>query len=97
MTPPGADPGKGQTEEKKEVPHPSNLTDISNLLPNDSEAVVNYQIDAVITLFFMAVVAMLVVTSAREWWLVLSRRKPATVHEAPYVETALIATAPAGS
>jgi len=37
----------------------------------------------------VAVVAMLVFTSAREWWLVLSRRKPAVVHEAPYVPSAI--------
>jgi len=48
-------------------------------------------LDAGITLFFMTVVAMLVCTSAREWWLVLSRRKPAVVHEAPFVPTALVA------
>jgi len=35
----------------------------------------------------MGVVAVLVVTSVWEWWLVLSRRKPPVVHEAPYVET----------
>ena len=35
----------------------------------------------------MTVVAVLIVTSLREWWLVLSKRKPAAVHEAPYVET----------
>jgi len=42
-------------------------------------------------LFFMSVVAMLVFTSAREWWLVLSRRKPAIVHEAAFVPTTLVA------
>ncbi len=51
----------------------------------------NYHLDAVITLFFMAVVALLIFTSAREWWLVLSKRKPAVVHEAGYVETSLVA------
>jgi hypothetical protein len=35
----------------------------------------------------MAVVTVLVLTSVREWWLVLSKRKTATVHEAAYVET----------
>jgi len=34
---------------------------------------------------------MLVITSAREWWLVLSKRKPAVVHEAPFVATTLVA------
>ncbi len=53
--------------------------------------VFNYHLDAVITLFFMAVVALLIFTSAREWWLVLSRRKAAVVHETPFVETGLVA------
>src|SRR5882724_7932032 len=53
--------------------------------------VFNYHLDAVITLFFMAVVALLIFTSAREWWLVLSRRKAAVAHEAPYVPTTLVA------
>jgi len=26
--------------------------------------------------------------SIREWWLVLSKRKPAVVHETPFVESA---------
>src|SRR5437667_224548 len=65
--------------------------------PSAGQRIANFYLDAGITLFFMAVVAMLVFTSAREWWLVLSGRKPAAVHEAPYVETALIATGPAGS
>jgi len=60
----------------------------------DSDAarrIINYHLDAWITLFFMAVVALLIFTSAREWWLVLSRRKSAVVHEAPYVPTTLVA------
>ncbi len=52
--------------------------------------ILNYQLDAIITLFFLSVVALLIVTSAREWWLVLSRRKAAVVHETPFVETALV-------
>src|SRR5690349_20851496 len=59
--------------------------------PSLGQRIANYYLDAGLTLFFMAVVAMLVITSAREWWLVLSRRKPAVVHEAPYVPTALVA------
>jgi len=50
----------------------------------------NDRLNAAVALFFMMVVAMLVFTSAREWWLVLSRRKPATVHEAPFVSTTLV-------
>ena len=59
--------------------------------PSVGQRIANYYLDAGLTLFFMAVVAMLVITSAREWWLVLSRRKPAVVHEAPYVPTTLVA------
>ena len=61
----------------------STATEASRLIFND-------RLNAVVALFFMAVVAMLVYTSAREWWLVLSRRKPAVVHEAPFVPTTLV-------
>jgi carbon starvation protein len=57
--------------------------------PDAARLIFNDRLNAVVALFFMAVVAMLVFTSAREWWLVLSRRKPAVVHEAPFVATAL--------
>ena len=59
--------------------------------PNAGRLIINDRLNAGIALFFMAVVAMLVITSAREWWLVLSHRKPATVHESPFVPTALVA------
>src|SRR2546423_733454 len=44
--------------------------------PNAARLIFNGRLNAVMALFFMAVVAMLVFTSAREWWLVLTRRKP---------------------
>jgi carbon starvation protein len=59
--------------------------------PSAARLIFNDRLNAVIALFFMSVVAMLVFTSAREWWLVLSRRKPALVHEAPFVPTTLVA------
>src|SRR5882762_5148413 len=59
--------------------------------PSAGQRIANFYLDAGITLFFMTVVAMLVITSAREWWLVLSRRKPAVVHEVPFVPTTLVA------
>jgi carbon starvation protein len=58
--------------------------------PNAARLVFNDRLNAIVALFFMAVVAMLVFTSAREWWLVLSRRKPAVVHETPFVPSALV-------
>ncbi len=57
--------------------------------PDAARLIFNDRLNAIVALFFMAVVAMLVITSAREWWLVLSRRKPAVVHEAAYVPTGL--------
>jgi carbon starvation protein len=59
--------------------------------PNAARLIFNDRLNAAVALFFMAVVALLIVTSAREWWLVLVQRKPAVVHEAPYVETAYAA------
>ena len=47
----------------------------------------NDRLNTFVALLFMTVVTTLIVTSLREWWLVLSRRKAAVVHEAPYVET----------
>ncbi len=48
----------------------------------------NDRLDAVIAIAFMLVTVLVVAASAREWVLVLTRRKPATVKEAPFVETA---------
>jgi carbon starvation protein len=59
--------------------------------PNAARLIFNDRLNAAVALFFMAVVALLIVTSAREWWLVLVQRKPAEVHEGPYVETAYAA------
>ena len=69
--------------------HAATLT--GSTAPNAARLVFNDRLDAALALFFVTVVAMLVVTSAREWWLVLSRRKPAIVHEAPFVPTGLAA------
>src|SRR5207247_325550 len=43
--------------------------------PSAGQRIANFYLDAGIQLFFMAVVAMLGITSARAWWLVLSKRK----------------------
>ena len=48
----------------------------------------NDRLDAVLAITFMVVTLLVVAASAREWVLVLTRRKPATVKEAPFVETA---------
>jgi carbon starvation protein len=48
----------------------------------------NDRLDAVVALAFMVVTLLVVAASAREWVLVLTRRKPAVAKETPYVETA---------
>ena len=48
----------------------------------------NDRLDAVLTLGFLIVTLLVVLASAREWALVLTRRKPAQAQESPFVETA---------
>jgi carbon starvation protein len=48
----------------------------------------NDRLDAVVTLTFMVVTVLVLLSSAREWVLVLTRRKPAKAKETPFVETA---------
>ena len=50
----------------------------------------NDRLDAVVAIAFMLVTLLVVVASAREWVLVLTRRKPARVQESPFVETAYV-------
>ena len=48
----------------------------------------NDRLDAVVTILFMVITVMVVLSSAREWVLILTRRKPAQAKETPFVETA---------
>jgi carbon starvation protein len=48
----------------------------------------NDRLDAVVTVTFMVVTILVLLASAREWVLVLTRRKPTKVKETPFVETA---------
>jgi carbon starvation protein len=50
----------------------------------------NDRLDAVTALAFMAVTLLVVAASAREWLLVLLRRRPAAATETPFVETAYV-------
>ena len=56
---------------------------------NAARLVFNDRLNTAVALLFMAVVALVVVASVREWWAVLSQRRPAVVREAPYVESAI--------
>jgi carbon starvation protein len=49
----------------------------------------NAHMDAVVALVFMAVTAMVMLVSAREWLLILRKRKPAVMNEAPFVASTL--------
>ena len=55
---------------------------------NAARLIFNDRLDALLALAFMAVVLVVVAASAREWWLVLSRRKAPVVNEAAFVESA---------
>ncbi|HKU60717.1 MAG TPA: carbon starvation CstA family protein [Gemmatimonadales bacterium] len=50
----------------------------------------NDRLDAVMAIVFMLVTVMVVAASAREWVLVLTRRRPAVAKETPFVETAYV-------
>jgi carbon starvation protein len=49
----------------------------------------NDRLDAGLALFFMTVVVAVIAASAREWWLVISKRKSPQTREAPFVRSAL--------
>src|SRR5881398_442265 len=66
--------------------HAASLAGSSN--SDAARLIFNDRLNTFVALLFITVVAVLIVTSLREWWLVLSRRKPALVHEAPFVESA---------
>jgi carbon starvation protein len=48
----------------------------------------NDGLDATVTAVFMIATVLLLLASVREWILILTRRKPATAQESPFVETA---------
>ncbi len=48
----------------------------------------NDRLNAALTLTFMIITILVLISSAREWFLILTRRKPAQAREAPFVETA---------
>jgi carbon starvation protein len=48
----------------------------------------NDRLDAVVTVTFMVVTILVLLSSAREWVLILTRRRPARAKESPFVETA---------
>jgi len=67
--------------------HAQTLVDSAN--PAAPRLIFNDRLDAAFAVFFMAIVLVVIVASAREWYLVAVRRKAPTLHESPYVESRL--------
>jgi carbon starvation protein len=57
--------------------------------PTTARMIFNDRLDAALALFFMAIVMVVIVASAREWLQVMAGRKQPRVNEAPYVESRL--------
>jgi carbon starvation protein len=49
----------------------------------------NDRIDAALAVFFMAIVVVVILASAREWYLIAVGRKTAQLNEAPFVKSRL--------
>ena len=56
--------------------------------PCGARLIFNDRLDAIVTMAFMVVTILVLLASGREWVLILTRRKPATAQESPFVETA---------
>jgi carbon starvation protein len=57
--------------------------------PNAARMIFNDRLDAALALFFMAIVVVVILASAREWYQIAARKKTPTVNEAPFVESRL--------
>jgi carbon starvation protein len=57
--------------------------------PNAARMIFNDRIDAALALFFMAIVVVVILASAREWYQIMARKKAPKVNEAPFVESRL--------
>jgi carbon starvation protein len=68
--------------------HAATLATSTN--PNAARMIFNDRVDAALSLFFMVVVAIVIVASVREWYLIATRRKTPSLHEAPAVTSKLV-------
>jgi carbon starvation protein len=57
--------------------------------PNAARMIFNDRLDAALALFFMAIVVVVIMASAREWYQIAARKKTPKVNEAPFVESRL--------
>jgi len=67
--------------------HARSLANSAN--PDTARLIFNDNLDAALCIFFMLIVIVVILASAREWYLVGSKKKAPAVHEAPFVETEL--------
>src|SRR5690606_21527445 len=58
-----------------------------------NQMIFNDRLDAAVALFFLAVVVLVLIASIREWYLILSGKKKAVLHEAPKVPMGSVARA----
>jgi len=78
------DPRLGFLAHARQVAQGAGGADAGRLIFND-------RLDATLALVFMAVVLVVIAASAREWWMVLSKRKAPVLNEAPFVASAYAA------
>jgi carbon starvation protein len=76
-----SDPALGFLAHARSLANSTN-SDAARLIFNDN-------LDAALCIFFMLIVVVVILASAREWYLVGSKKKAPAIHEAPFVETAL--------
>ena len=67
--------------------HAATLATSTN--PNAARMIFNDRLDAGLALFFMSIVVVILLASAREWILIAAKKKAPSVKEAPYVESKL--------
>jgi carbon starvation protein len=67
----------------------SHAASLANSTSKDAARMIfNDRVDAALSLFFMAIVVVVILASIKEWYLVAARKKAPLVKEAPFVETA---------
>ena len=67
----------------------SHAASLANSTSTDAaRMIVNDRVDAALSIFFMAIVVVVILASIKEWYLVAVRKKAPRVKEAPFVETA---------
>ena len=71
----------------------SHAASLNPTAPNAARMIFNDRIDAALALFFMAIVVVVILASAREWYQVAFGKKTPKVNEAPFVESRLGAAA----